>query len=108
MDNTVVCGHRTLAEQEDVYNAGLSKVQAGRSKHNFYPSLAIDVAPYPIDWEDVNRFIYLAGIVKAIAASKNIPIRWGGDWNMDNLLQEKFKDWGHFEIMGKMYSERSW
>ena len=67
--------------------------------HNKKPSKAIDVAPYPIDWDDRERMTYFAGYVKGIAMMLGIPIRWGGDWNSNNDLKDNnFDDLPHFEL----------
>ncbi len=69
-------------------------------KHNRKPSEAIDAAPYPIDWDDLNRFYYFAGYVKGIANEMGIKIRWGGDWDGDTILDDQtFMDLPHFEIL---------
>ena len=60
---------------------------------------AVDVAPYPIDWDDRERFIYFGGFVKGCAYRMNIPLRWGGDWDSDTQLSDnKFDDLVHFEV----------
>ncbi len=62
--------------------------------------MAVDIAPYPIDWKDHKRFYYLAGIVKGVASQMGIKVRWGGDWDSDNDLNDQsFMDLGHFEIV---------
>lgn len=99
-DCIVLCGHRNEAEQNVAFKNGNSKLQWPNSKHNKKPSMAIDVAPYPIDWNDRKRFYYFAGIVMGIAKQMNINIRWGGDFNMDNnLSNDSFLDLPHFEII---------
>ena len=89
-DFVVLCGHRSEADQEKAFREGHSKVKFPNSKHNVYPSLAVDLAPYPIDWIDLTRFHYLAGVMLAVAASKGIPIEWGGDWKM--------RDYPHYQL----------
>lgn len=91
-DIAVLCGHRTREEQERAYRRGFSKARFGQSKHNAMPSLAVDVAPYPIDWNDLDRFHEMARIVKEEAARLGIQIRWGGDFN-------SFFDGPHFELV---------
>ncbi|GAG46371.1 unnamed protein product, partial [marine sediment metagenome] len=59
-----------------------------------------DLAPWPIDWNDQRRFDHLAGILRAIASDHGLEIKWGGDWDGDfNLLEERFLDLGHFELI---------
>ncbi|GIW77867.1 MAG: peptidase [Phycisphaerae bacterium] len=99
-DFTVLCGHRGKEEQNRLYSSGRTKVMWPDSKHNTYPSLAVDVAPYPIDWGDRERFYYLAGLIMGIAASKGLRLRWGGDWDMDGKFDDnRFDDLPHFEIV---------
>jgi hypothetical protein len=62
--------------------------------------MAVDVAPYPIDWEDTKRFYHFAGFVQATAKQLNIPIIWGGDWNNNNNFKDQtFNDLVHFELI---------
>ena len=98
-DCTILCGHRNEEEQNIAYKAGVSKLKYPKSKHNKTPSLAVDVAPYPIDWGNRRRFYYFAGIVKGVALSIGIKLRWGGDWDGDNdINDQKFFDLPHWEI----------
>jgi peptidoglycan L-alanyl-D-glutamate endopeptidase CwlK len=98
-DCTVLQGHRGEEEQNEAFEKGFSKLKYPQGKHNKYPSLAVDVAPYPVDWKDTQRFIYFAGFVKGIASQMGLNIRWGGDWDSDNELKDnKFNDLPHFEI----------
>lgn len=99
MDFTIISGHRSEKDQNKVFADGNSKVEWPDSKHNQYPSQAVDIAPYPIDWNDTARFYLLAGIIIDRAHLRGIPIRWGGDWDGDfNLKENKFADLGHFEL----------
>ena len=99
-DCTVITGHRGKAEQEEMVRTGRSKVHWPDGKHNTVPSLAADVAPYPIDWEDRERFTLFAGFVKGLAVSMGIKIRWGGDWDGDTeVLDNGFDDLPHFELL---------
>ena len=98
-DCTVIEGHRGKDAQNEAYNKGNSKLKFPNGKHNKSPSVAVDVAPYPIDWEDRDRFHYFGGYVLGIAKSLGLNIRWGGDWNQDTQTKDnKFDDLVHFEI----------
>lgn len=100
MDHSILCGHRGNEEQDRAFDEGNSKLQWPESKHNRSPSMAVDAMPYPIDWNDVERSFYFAGIVKGIAHCLGIPIRWGGDWNGDNRFRdERFRDLAHYELI---------
>ena len=98
-DCSVLVGYRGRNEQDTAYESGHSKVKWPNGKHNKRPSFAVDVAPYPIDWDDRERFIYFGGFVKGCAFRMGIPLRWGGDWDSDNQLSDnKFDDLVHFEL----------
>jgi len=104
-DFTIVCGYRNKEDQNDAYRTGASQKKWPKSKHNTNPSKAVDLGPYSsklkdVDWENLEAFIYLAGIILGIAAAKGIKIRWGGDFNMNTIIgDDNFKDWGHFELI---------
>lgn len=100
-DVTVICGYRGEADQEEACRTGHSKVHFPNSKHNQMPSLAVDIIPFPVDWNDRHRFYYLAGIVKACAGQLGIRVRWGGDFNQDsNFKNDSFVDLPHYELVG--------
>jgi len=98
-DCRVLWGHRSNVTQERMFFDGHSQKRGGKSLHNKFPSMAVDVAPYPIDWQDGKRFVYFAGHVMAMANILGVRLRWGGDWNMDHRLKDnRFNDYCHFEI----------
>lgn len=98
-DCTVLCGHRTKEEQNKAYSEGNSTKKWPNSRHNTSPSEAVDVAPYPIDWEDRDRFHLFAGYVLGVAASMGIKLRFGGDWDRDTEVDDNdFDDLVHFEL----------
>lgn len=98
-DCTVIEGHRGEEAQNKAFAEGKSKLKYPQGKHNKTPSLAADVLPYPIDWNDTNRMRYFAGFVVGIAATMGIKLRWGGDWNQNTELKDNsFNDLPHFEL----------
>ena len=98
-DCTVLEGYRNEMRQDELYRIGQSKVKYPDSKHNTTPSMAVDVAPYPIDWNNTKRFYHFAGFVIATAKQLSLDIRWGGDWDSDNDLDDQmFMDLVHFEL----------
>ncbi len=110
MDFSVIEGHRTVERQQELYNADPPKTHIDgvtrKGKHNYSPSLAIDVLPYPAEingvsvWKDRTRFCVLAGLFYAAAAELGIKIRWGGDWDGDgNNADSKLDDLPHFEVL---------
>lgn len=99
-DFTVLCGHRNKEDQDKAFAEGNSKTPWPKSKHNKIPSWAVDIAPYPIDWNDMDRFKQLAKIVLRIADELAVPIRWGGDFNTDgDKTTNDAWDKPHFELI---------
>ena len=95
MDVTVIEGLRSAERQEELLKKGATKVKY--SKH--MEGKAVDLAPYPIDWEDRDRFYYMGGMVRGIAKQLGIKIRFGGDWDSDGETKDnKFDDLVHIEI----------
>jgi len=111
VDCTIVCGHREKREQDEAYEKGYSMLPWPQSKHNQYPSMAVDVAPYTvqirnIDWNDIKSMCVFAGQVDMIACRLRAEgkithgIRWGGDWDGDGrTVDQKFHDLPHFELI---------
>lgn len=115
-DFTVLYGNRSIEEQFELFKKGRELQADGtwkkvgatvteldgkikKSKHNYSPSLAVDIAPYPIDWNNIQRFKDMAKVVLQCAKNLNIKVVWGADWDMDGDIEEhKFKDFPHFEL----------
>ena len=110
MDFSVNEGVRTLDRQKDLVSKGFSKTM--KSKHLVQSDgygHAVDLYPYPIDMEAVNRnnaveivrFGVLAGIIKSIAWTHGIEIEWGGDFDSDGqTLDSTFFDAPHIQLKG--------
>ena len=105
-DCSVLCGYRGGAEQTQAYEQGKSQLQFPESKHNQSPSMAVDVAPYPINWDDRARFYLFAGYVLGTADRLyqegviTHRFRWGGDWDQDTEVKDqRFNDLPHFELI---------
>lgn len=105
-DCSVICGHRGEIEQAEAFEEDNSRVEYPDSKHNSYPSMAADVAPYPVDWNDIHRFYFFAGQVMAVAEAlyhqgvMEHRVRWGGDWDGDTEVKDnRFNDLVHFELI---------
>jgi len=101
-DITVIEGLRSQERQNELVEQGKSKTKFG--KH--VQGKAVDVAPYPIDWNARDDFHYLGGFVLGVAASMGVKLRWGGDWNASSTFQgqrttkdNNFDDLVHFEIL---------
>lgn len=67
------------------------------SKH--MTGAAVDIAPYPIDWNDLKRFDLMADAMFRAAKEIGVKIRWGADWNGNGVFREKGEsDSPHFEV----------
>ena len=107
VDITVLYGHRTKEQQDEMVAKGYSKLKYPNSNHNSNPSMAVDVAPYPIDWKDLDRFAETAVIIfdtwNFLKKNKKVfkTIRWGGNWKSvydESWKQVKWLDMPHWEI----------
>lgn len=99
-DCSIICGHRNQADQNKAVAEGMSKTPWPESRHNTYPSKAVDIMPYPIDWKDTNRIYMFVGIVRGIATQMKIPIRCGADWDGDMQTKDQnFHDLPHIELI---------
>jgi len=88
-------GFRTYERQAELVKSGASKRKY--SKHCV--GMAIDVAPYPTDWNNRDDFHLLGGYVLGVAHSMGMNIRWGGDWNQNfKTADNNFDDLVHFEL----------
>ncbi|KQM92241.1 endolysin [Sphingomonas sp. Leaf22] len=72
------------------------------SKHYPRPdgySHAVDLAPFPIDWNDLKRFDRVAALMLDAAKAEGVAIRWGADWDRDGKPRERGEtDSPHFEL----------
>jgi len=120
-DFTVVYGHRSPEVQKLLFDQGRDKngkiIDKKKvvtncdgykkpSKHNALPSEGIDIIKYPMDWEDVESAIYLAGFVIGISellfaiGRISHKLKWGGDWDSDrDMTDQNFMDYFHFEVI---------
>lgn len=106
---TVIVGHRTKEEQALAVKAGKSELPWPKSRHNSFPSKAVDLAPmrwdakkrkWEIDWNDHGTFGVLAGLMLATAKELGYAIKWGADWDGDfDLREHTLRDGPHFELV---------
>ena len=91
-DFTVIEGIRNINRQRELVKAGKSTTM--NSRH--ITGHAVDMVPWPVDWDDLGRFEVMAEAMKQAADELDIPIVWGGDW-------KSFYDAPHFELDRKAY-----
>lgn len=115
VDFSIVEGHRSIERQNKLFKKGLSKIDGvtRKGKHNYSPSLAVDIVVYTdqkqfrkriaYDW---THLAYIAGVVTSTARRlyedgtiKHL-VRWGGNWDRDGILKadQSFQDGPHFEL----------
>jgi|TARA_R110000765_G_scaffold56014_5_gene110699 peptidoglycan L-alanyl-D-glutamate endopeptidase CwlK len=91
-DFTVIEGVRNINRQRELVKKGASTTM--NSRH--ITGHAVDMVPWPVDWNDLERFEVVSEAMKAAAEELEIPIVWGGDW-------KSFYDAPHFELDRKVY-----
>jgi peptidoglycan L-alanyl-D-glutamate endopeptidase CwlK len=84
MDVIVICGHRGEKAQNEAFNRGTSKLRWPKSKHNKTPSLAMDVCPSPINWEERAKFLTMREKMRAIAKRLDIKVRFIS-WDLPHI-----------------------
>lgn len=94
MDVIVTCGYRCKEDQEKAFEQGKSKAHFGESKHNAWPSKAVDIVPCkPINWDAKDpRWEIMCNIVEYFAKQKGINIKLGRDF-------KNLKDYPHIELV---------
>lgn len=96
-DVTVLEGLRTYERQQELLKQGATKVSVSRHMSGN----ALDIAPYPIDWNDLERFQIVAEHMFKAAEELGVVIRWGGTWERTftkPVKWAKFLDAPHFEL----------
>lgn len=88
-------GARNAAEQKALVEKGVS--QTMKSKHLIQKDgfgHAIDIAPYPVNFDDAPRFHLMATLMFRAAMELGVQIEWGGFWT-------SLKDLPHFQLKPK-------
>lgn len=107
-DFTVLEGIRTPERQRELYAKGRTvpgKIVTWTLTSNHFRNPrtgfghAVDLAPFPIDWDNTARFDRLAMLMFRAASIERVKIRWGADWDQDGKPREKGEsDSPHFEL----------
>lgn len=100
IDCSILQGVRTVEEQEELVRTGKSKTMDSKHlKQSDGYSHAVDVSPYPIDWNNRDRFILFAGKVLGIAKALGVDLVSGIDWDDDgDISDHTFFDAPHFQL----------
>jgi len=110
-DFMVIDGLRTIHEQRLLFKKG--KSQTLKSRH--LTGHAIDIVPYPVSW-DFDDFYPLGNTFIQACKNVNVPLRWGGNWQVHDLREWQdsaeglvqsykgsFYDLPHFELSSRYY-----
>jgi peptidoglycan L-alanyl-D-glutamate endopeptidase CwlK len=106
-DFMVLEGVRTPERQRELYAQGRTKpgpkvtwtLTSNHFKQADGYGHAVDLVPYPVDWNTLSKFDAMADAMRRASAELGIPIRWGADWDRDGKPREKGEsDSPHFEL----------
>jgi peptidoglycan LD-endopeptidase CwlK len=106
-DCIILEGYRNQEDQEKAFSTGNTKLHYPHGKHNHQPSMAVDVTPYPINFNDIKLSMWFGGYVMGIAqklkeeGKMSHSLRWGGAWDGLGRLDRpgQLNDEVHFELM---------
>ena len=102
VDFTVMEGVRTLERQRELYAQGRTapgKIVTWTMKSRHIEGKAVDLVPYPLDWNDLEKFNKIKDAMFQAAREQDVNLRWGADWDGDGKYREKGEyDSPHFEI----------
>lgn len=114
IDFTIIEGVRSATRQAALYAQGRTKpgpivTWVKTSNHQVKEDgygYAVDIYPYPVSLvlqhkpkEYEPLFDEIAKVMFAAAALVGVTIRWGADWDMDNMPRERGEtDNPHFEL----------
>lgn len=110
VDFTVLEGVRSQARQNELYAQGRARpgniVTWTKTSNHFKNAKtgyghAVDLVPFPVDWNDLKKFDQISRAMFQAADELNTPIRWGADWDRDGKPRERGEtDSPHFELWG--------
>lgn len=107
-DFSVLCGVRTREEQTELYAQGRTapgQIVTWTMQSRHMPAAdgygkAVDLVPYPLDWNDLAKFDAISRAMFKAADELNVAIRWGADWDQDGIARENGEsDSPHFELV---------
>ena len=109
-------GFRSIERQNQLFIEGKSKIDGynKKGKHNYNPSLAVDIFAYHSDIKirrkiayDKMTLAYIGGVIDSSAQELYNKgeithlIRWGANWDNDGIIDydQSFDDFPHFELI---------
>lgn len=102
VDFSVLEGVRTLERQRELYAQGRTapgKIVTWTMKSKHIDGKAVDLVPYPLDWNDLSKFDKIRNAMFQAAKEQDVNLRWGADWDGDGKYREKGEyDSPHFEL----------
>jgi len=116
VDFGVAQGERTVAEQQQYFDEGKSRVNPKAYTAEELPlkgyhitneiytkSGAVDVYAYyqgGAKWDE-KHLTYIAGVIMAVDGMMENKLKWGGNWDMDGeiLIDQGFDDLPHFQMI---------
>jgi len=110
VDFGIACGYRSPEDQLKAFKAGFSQIDGitRKGKHNYSPSLAMDIYAWigKASW-DIRYMLYLGGVITSVAmrlkddGKITHEVRYGGNWDGDGILMDdqSFNDLPHFELI---------
>lgn len=117
IDWMILEGVRTVERQHSLYGQGRTAAQLRAKgvdprhakptmptvtwtlKSNHFTGKAVDVVPYPVDWDTPAKFDAIAKAIFAAADELGVKVRWGADWDQDGNPRERGEsDSPHFEL----------
>lgn len=116
VDFGIAQGERTVAQQQQYFDEGKSRVNPQNYSAEELPlkgfhitneiytkSGAVDIYAYyngAAQW-DSKHLTYLAGIIMAVDGMMENKMKWGGNWDMDGVIidDQSFDDLPHFQMI---------
>ena len=102
VDFTVLEGLRTIERQRELFAQGRTapgKIVTWTMKSRHLEGKAVDLVPFPLDWNDLEKFDKIKDAMFKAAAEQKVNLRWGADWDGDGIYREKGEyDSPHFEL----------
>lgn len=101
VDIRILEGHRNKETQDEMFFQKKSELEWPNSKHNKFPSLAVDALPLPFkkeDWINLGKFGMFSGFIIGVGYSMGVKIRSGFDWNKNFDPTDNWIDAPHFEL----------